>query len=84
MWYTMVTLNPMVLVGTMLGSWYLVNKLLSNNAMLFTTFWGCYFGTGWHKKLVGWRLRREPAIPRPAPAGKNTLGTHLRIRRLSD
>ena len=38
MWYTMVTLNPMVLVGTMLGSWYLVNMQLSTNAMVFSPF----------------------------------------------
>ena len=59
MWYTMVTLNPMVLVGTMLGSWYLGNMLLSNNAMLFTTFWGSYFGTGWHKKTRWMEIKKR-------------------------
>ena len=39
--------------------------------MVFTTFLDSYFGIWRLPKVVGLR-RWEPAIPRPAPAGKNT------------
>ena len=44
MWSTMVTLNLLALVGTVLGSRHLVNMYLSTNAMVFITFSDSYFG----------------------------------------